>query len=67
MSFLSSQRLHWGEHDSLTGHLWTHLELHVHDLPLHPAPPDAASRSPDDRKPERKNLADHLLPDVPGP
>jgi hypothetical protein len=71
MSFLSSHRLHWGEHDALTGHLLTHLEVHLHDLPLahaaegdpppfsaepEPAPPAGSGLSPDTR-----------LPDIPGP
>ena len=46
MSFLSNHRLHWGEHDALTGHFLTHLEVMIHDLPLAHAeavPPAAAT------------------------
>lgn len=70
MSFLSSHRLHWGEHDALTGHFFTHLEMHVHDLPLHPADPAAqspATSGAENVAPPESRVSDDLLPDVPGP
>ena len=72
MSFLSSHRLHWGEHDALTGHFFTHLEMHVHDLPrlddeADPGP-DADAPAPDESSRRRPgDPGRSLLPDVPGP
>jgi hypothetical protein len=72
MSFLSSHRLHWGSHDALTGHLFTDLELKMHDLPLARSPEDAAeTHTTADGAPDfaakLKLAANNALPDVPGP
>jgi hypothetical protein len=70
MSFLSSHRLHWGEHDALTGHFSTHLDMHVHDLPLHPtarALQSNATSAAENIAPPDIRSTDELLPDVPGP
>ena len=72
MSFLSSHRLHWGEHDALTGHLLTHLEVHLHDLPFAHAAEGAPSRLPVEPEPPlppspELSPGDTHLPDIPGP
>jgi hypothetical protein len=71
MSFLSSHRLHWGAHDALTGHLFTDLELKMHDLPLARTAEDAAETDAAFGDPQSaaklKLAANNALPDVPGP